>query len=87
MLSRRLAAISLVLFVVFAALPARTARRPRYGGTLRVEIGAAIASLDPAVAASTPEESAAKSQIDGLIYDHRDPDGTFAGEQGSGPSP
>jgi peptide/nickel transport system substrate-binding protein len=84
-LSRRLAAISLALFVVLAALPARTARRPRYGGTLRVEIGTAIASLDPAVAASTPEESTAKSQIDGLIYDHRDPDGTFSGDPGSGP--
>ncbi len=84
-MSRRLAAISLVLFVVFAALPARTARRPRYGGTLRVEIGATIASLDPAIAASTPEESAAKSQIDSLIYDHREADGTFAGDPGSGP--
>jgi peptide/nickel transport system substrate-binding protein len=84
-LSRRVAAISLVLFVVLAALPARTARRPRYGGTLRVEIGATVASLDPAVAAYAPEEAAAKSQIDGLIYDHRESDGTFSGEQGSGP--
>jgi peptide/nickel transport system substrate-binding protein len=71
--------------VVLAALPARTARRPRYGGTLRVEIGAAIASLDPTLAASTPEESAAKSKIDSLIYDHRDPDGIFSGDTGSGP--
>ncbi|MGA7855935.1 MAG: ABC transporter substrate-binding protein [Candidatus Acidiferrales bacterium] len=84
-MSRRLAAISLILCIVFAALPARTARRPRYGGTLRVELGPAIASLDPAVAASTPDEAAAKSQIDGLIYDHRDPDGTFEGDPGSGP--
>ena len=70
---------------MFAALPARTARRPRYGGTLRVEIGAAIASLDPAITPTTPAEAAAKSQIDGLIYDHRDPDGTFSGDPGSGP--
>jgi hypothetical protein len=84
-LSRRLAAISLALFVMLAALPARTARRPRYGGTLHVEISATLASLDPAVEVSTPEEAAAKSQIDGLIYDHRDADGTFSGEQGSGP--
>jgi peptide/nickel transport system substrate-binding protein len=84
-LSRRLAAISLASFVVLAALPARTARRPRYGGTLRVEIDAAIASLDPAVAASTPAESAAKSQIDGLIYDHREADGAFTDDPGSGP--
>ncbi len=84
-MSRRLAIISLFLFVVLAALPARTARRPRNGGTLRVEIGAVINSLDPTVPANTSEESAAKSQIDGLIYDHRDPDGTFAGDPGSGP--
>jgi ABC-type transport system substrate-binding protein len=84
-LSRRLAAISLILVAVFTGLPARTARRPRYGGTLRVEISATIASLDPAVEASTLEESAAKTQIDGLIYDHRDADGTISGEQGSGP--
>jgi ABC-type transport system substrate-binding protein len=84
-LSRRLAAISLILVVVFTAVPARTARRPRYGGTLRVEISATIASLDPAVEASTPEESMAKLQINGLIYDHRDADGTFSGEPGSGP--
>ena len=84
-MSRRLAAISLALFVMLAALPARTARRPRYGGTLHVEIGAAVSSFDPSVAASTPEEAAAKSQIDGLVYDHRESDGTFAGEQGSGP--
>lgn len=84
-MSRRLAAISLALFVVLAALPARTARRPRYGGILRVEIGTAIASLDPAIAASTPQEADAKSQIDGLIYDHRETDGAFSGDPGSGP--
>jgi ABC-type transport system substrate-binding protein len=84
-LSRRLAAISLILVVVFTAVPARTARRPRYGGTLRVEISATIASLDPAVEASTPEESMEKLQINGLIYDQRDADGTFSGEPGSGP--
>ncbi|MFZ3217648.1 MAG: ABC transporter substrate-binding protein [Candidatus Acidiferrales bacterium] len=76
-----LAAISVAL----AAAPAWTARRPRYGGTLRVEVGASVASLDPDVAAATPEEAATKTEIDALIYDHRNPDGTFAGEAGSGP--
>jgi ABC-type transport system substrate-binding protein len=76
-----LAAISVGLFVG----PAKSARRPRYGGTLHVEIGAAIASLDPAIDVSTPEEASAKSHVDGLIYDHRDPDGTFSGDPGSGP--
>ncbi len=82
---RRLAAISVLLVVAFAAMPARSARRPRYGGTLRVEIGAVVASLDPDMAASTPEEAAAKGQLDALIYDHRDADGTFTGSAGSGP--
>jgi ABC-type transport system substrate-binding protein len=74
-----------VTSVALAAAPAWTARRPRYGGTLRVEIGAAVASLDPDVAADSPEEAAAKWQIDSLIYDHRDADGEFAGAAGSGP--
>lgn len=84
-MSRRLAATSLILVVVLTALPARTARRPRYGGTLRVEMSATIASLEPAVEAPTSEQAAAKSQIDGLLYDHRDADGTFSGERGNGP--
>ena len=62
-----LAAISILLI----ALPARTARRPRYGGTLRLEIEAAIHSLDPAVAAASPAEAAAKEQLDALLYDYR----------------
>jgi ABC-type transport system substrate-binding protein len=64
--------------VALAALPASTARRPRYGGTLRVEIGAAVTSLDAAVAAASVEETATKAQIEALIYDHRNPDGTFS---------
>jgi ABC-type transport system substrate-binding protein len=65
-------------------MPARSARRPRYGGTLRVEIGALIASLDVSVAATTPEEAAAKTQIDTLIYDTKDAGAGFAGVAGSG---
>jgi ABC-type transport system substrate-binding protein len=71
--------------LTFATPPARSARRPRYGGTLRVEIGAAVVSLDPDVTAATAEEVAAKWQIDSLIYDHRDAGGDFAGLAGSGP--
>jgi ABC-type transport system substrate-binding protein len=76
-----LAAISLAL----ATVPAETARRPRYGGVLRVEIGGAVSSLEPAAAAMNPEKSAAREQLDALIYDHRNPDGTFAGHAGDGP--
>ena len=82
---RRLAAISALLVVAFAAMPARSARRPRYGGTLRVEIGAAVGSLEPGVAAPAQEEVAAKAWINALIYEHRDADGEFAGSAGSGP--
>jgi peptide/nickel transport system substrate-binding protein len=77
-----LAAISLLLV---AAARLRSARRPAYGGTLRVEIGAVVNSLDPAVAAANPQEAEAKAEIDGLIYEHRNPDGSFAGMSGSGP--
>ena len=82
---RRLAATSLAIVFLLVALPARTARRPQYGGTLRVEIGAAVASLDPGVSTITPDQAFAKSQIDSVIYESRDPDGSFNGDVGSGP--
>ncbi|MGH9685184.1 MAG: ABC transporter substrate-binding protein [Candidatus Acidiferrales bacterium] len=62
-----LAAISIGLVT---ASTVDSARRPRYGGTLRVEIGATISSLDPAVAAANPIESAAKAEIDSLIFNN-----------------
>jgi len=80
----RLAIISLASAFVLSAIPARTARRPRYGGTLRVEIGPAMSSLDPAVGAANPEDAAAKEQLDALVYDHRNADGAWAGDVGSG---
>jgi MarR-like DNA-binding transcriptional regulator SgrR of sgrS sRNA len=83
---RRLAANSAILLVMPAvAFAAATARRPQYGGTLRVEIGAAIASLEPTAAAGTGEEATALAQIDALLYELREPDGTFSGAPGSGP--
>ena len=76
-----LAAISLAL----ATVPAETGRRPRYGGVLRVEMEAAVNSLEPTIAVMNAEESAAKEQFDALIHDHRNPDGTYSGVAGSGP--
>src|SRR3984885_10107288 len=76
-----LAAISALLLW---AGRAETSRRPRYGGTLRVEIGAVIHSLDPVESTPDPEESAAKDEIGSLLYDQRNPDGSFAGVAGSG---
>jgi ABC-type transport system substrate-binding protein len=81
----RLCLFLVAISVALAAAPAWTARRPRYGGNLRVEIGATIGSLDPDVAAATPDAAAAILQIDTLIFDHRDADGAFAGAAGSGP--
>ena len=82
---RRLAAISLCLAIVLAA-PERgeSTRRPKYGGTLRVEIGAIVNSLDPSAPAASAEEAFAKDEIDALLYERRNPDGTFAGVAGSG---
>jgi hypothetical protein len=70
--------------VLVAAVPSHTARRPRYGGTLRVELGASVTSLDPTVAAANPEEANAKAELDALLYDHRGDDGAFVGAAGSG---
>jgi len=76
-----LAATSVLLGSVGRAEPAR---RPRYGGTLRVEIGAVVNSIDPSVAAASPEETVAKDEICALLYERRNADGTFAGVAGSG---
>ncbi len=85
-LSPLLAATSVVLATVLAiAQPARSSRRPKYGGVLRVEMAAVVNSVDPAIQASNPEEAAARQEIDALIYERRNTDGTFAGTSGSGP--
>lgn len=64
--------------VALATVPAFTARLPRYGGTLVMDIGAAVNSTDPGVAPANSGAADAKEQIDGLIYAHRNADGTFA---------
>lgn len=64
-----LAASSAGLSVLLIALPATTARRPRYGGTLRLEMGTAVKSLDPMVDAANAEEAEAKEDISSLIYE------------------
>ena len=76
-----IAAISAVLAV---AGRVESSRRPRYGGTLRVEIGAVIHSLDPAGAVADAEEAAAKDEVGALLYEQRNADGSFVGVAGSG---
>jgi MarR-like DNA-binding transcriptional regulator SgrR of sgrS sRNA len=75
--SLRTAVSSSAIIILVAAAPAFTARRPRYGGTLMVEIGAAVNSIDPATPTGNAQEARAKEQIDALIYDHKNADGTF----------
>jgi peptide/nickel transport system substrate-binding protein len=85
-LSRRLAASSaIVAALAIAAIPALSARRPHYGGTLRVEIGASVTSLDPAAPVANADEAAARREIESLIYENRNADGSLAGVAGSGP--
>jgi hypothetical protein len=77
-MKRRLYLFLAASSAVLAAAPAFSARRPRYGGTLVVEDGATVNSLDPSIAPANPAEAGVKAQIDSLIYDRRNEDGTFS---------
>jgi ABC-type transport system substrate-binding protein len=68
-MKHRLLLLFVAISVVASAARLEAARRPRYGGTLRVEIGATVSSLDPAAPAANSEEADAKRQIDALIYE------------------
>ena len=65
----RLLLVFVAISAVASAVRVEAARRPRYGGTLRLEIGATVSSLDPAAPAANSEEAGAKRQIDALIYE------------------
>lgn len=55
-----------------AALAAATlyaARRPRYGGTLKLEIGSSLAALDPQASASGAEEATDRKALLNLIFE------------------
>jgi ABC-type transport system substrate-binding protein len=78
-LLRRLAAISLGLTILFAAARVETSRRPRYGGTLRVEIGA-LPNLSVAdIKEANPDQDEAADLINGLTYDNQNPDKASVG--------
>jgi peptide/nickel transport system substrate-binding protein len=47
----------------------RAAERPRYGGTLRVEVGASVASLDPSQCAANAAEASAKIDLLPLVFE------------------
>jgi Bacterial extracellular solute-binding proteins, family 5 Middle len=76
--------LAVISVALLSAARVESSRRPRYGGTLRVEVGAVVHSLDAAGAPTDPEEAVAKDEIGALLYDQRNADGTFAGVAGSG---
>lgn len=65
---RRLPLLPILLLLLMSA--AKAATRPRYGGTLRVEMLAAIRSLDPAEWPVTAVERAAKIRLASLILEN-----------------
>lgn len=85
MLRRLVASSAVIAASALVTLPAKPARSPRYGGTLRVEIGASVSSIDPNAAAATADETAAKREIESLIYEKLNADGSLEGVAGSGP--
>jgi MarR-like DNA-binding transcriptional regulator SgrR of sgrS sRNA len=64
--SRSIALISCAIAV--AALEA--ARRPHYGGTLRIEMHAAVANLDPAGKPADSAEADAKEKLTGQVFEN-----------------
>jgi MarR-like DNA-binding transcriptional regulator SgrR of sgrS sRNA len=62
---RFLAAISLLTF----AAPADAVARPRYGGMLRIEMQAAVRSLDPSEWPTDATEAAAKEKLAALVFE------------------
>jgi peptide/nickel transport system substrate-binding protein len=50
-------------------VPAASSTRPRYGGTLRVQLSARVASLDPAEVATDVSEATAKLRLLHLAFD------------------
>ena len=82
----RISATAVALLLAGLAPSARLApaRHPQYGGTLRMEIGATINSLDPAAFPKNAGEAEAKREIESLLYAARYADGSVSGTSGSG---
>lgn len=65
--ARSLCLTLIVGVLVAAAVSAST--RPKYGGTLRVQIRERIANLDPRQWPPDPVQAAAAERVDGLVFD------------------
>jgi len=81
---RSLVLLAVTSAALLAAGRAEPARRPRYGGTLRVEIGATVNSIDPSVAPQTEQEALARDEICSLLYEPYRPQSECAGAAGTG---
>jgi len=64
-----LAAISAALFALLGSSPTQATKRPRYGGTLRVELSVTSVSLDPRTWKPGSVAAAANEKLAALIYD------------------
>ena len=67
--SRSFAAISAALLLFCSAKSALAAKRPRYGGTLRVELHATSISLDPRQWKPGSLATAENEKLAALVYD------------------
>lgn len=55
--------------LIFCVALARASTRPKYGGTLRVELTTHVATLDPRQLASSPAAALAQERLDALLFD------------------
>jgi ABC-type transport system substrate-binding protein len=62
-------AVALLAAALLAAANAVASERPKYGGTLRVQISERVTSLDPRQWPSVSEQAAAEQRVDTLIFD------------------
>jgi len=65
--SRAASAIAALIFC--SASPAYASVRPKYGGTLRVELAARVATLDPRMPSEESASALAQERLDALLFD------------------
>jgi peptide/nickel transport system substrate-binding protein len=61
--------LSLAIVSLIALACTHASERPRYGGTLRAELGASVSSLDPGIRATSASEADAKSDLLSLAFE------------------
>ncbi len=68
-MKRRAFQFLVVASIGCVALSLHSARRPRYGGTLRADVGAAILSIDPAFPTDTNDQMTLREKLLALVCD------------------